>query len=61
MLTFYWINKAILKSFQAKPVKNQSPYNHFVQINKGLFADKTKGYESIKIFDGTLRFAGSGF
>ncbi len=54
------INEAVLKPFQAKPVKNQSAYNHFVQINRDVINDKSKGYESIKIFDGTLPVA-SGF
>lgn len=51
------INEGILKPYQAKPVKNQSPYNHFVQINKEVINDKTKGYESIRIFHGTLPVA----
>jgi hypothetical protein len=48
------INEGILKVFQAKPVKNQSPYNRFVQINKEMMADDSLGYESIKIFNGQL-------
>ena len=51
------INEGILKPFQAKPVKNQSPYNRFVQINQEMIADNTKGYESIRIFNGSLPVA----
>jgi hypothetical protein len=48
------INDGVLKMFQAKPVKNQSPYNRFVQINKELMGDDSLGYENIKIFNGHL-------
>jgi hypothetical protein len=48
------INEGILKPYQAKPVKNQSPYNRFVQINKDVIADDTKSYADIQVFHGTL-------
>jgi hypothetical protein len=48
------INTDILKLYQAKPIKNQSPYNRFVQINRAMMADDTLGYEDIKIFHGQL-------
>lgn len=48
------INEGILKVFQAKAVKNQSPYNRFVQVNKEIIADDTKSYGDIKIFQGQL-------
>jgi hypothetical protein len=48
------INEGVLKPYQAKPVRNQSPYNHFVQLNKGVIGDDTKGYEDVVIFHGQL-------
>jgi hypothetical protein len=48
------INEGILKPYQAKPVKNQSPYNRFVQINKDVIGDDTKSYADIHVFHGTL-------
>jgi hypothetical protein len=51
------INESVLKPYQAKPIKNQSPYNYFVHINKEVFRDKSKGYESLLIFDGPLPVA----
>jgi hypothetical protein len=48
------INEGILKAFQAKAVKNQSPYNRFVQINKDVIADESKSYGDIRIFKGSL-------
>ena len=51
------INEGVLKPYQAKAVKNMSPYNRFTQINREVITDESKGYESLKIFSGSLPVA----
>ncbi|QQO07870.1 DUF6266 family protein [Breznakiella homolactica] len=51
------INEGVLKPYQARAVKNMSPYNRFTQVNQEVIADESKGYESMRIFSGSLPVA----
>jgi hypothetical protein len=48
------INEPVLKLYQAKPVKNRSPYNVFVALNKTMVEGYSIDPLDIKIFNGPL-------
>jgi hypothetical protein len=48
------INASVLKPYQAKPVKNKSPFNVFFSLNKEFVQEKETDHAKLKIFNGSL-------
>ncbi|QQO08764.1 DUF6266 family protein [Breznakiella homolactica] len=51
------INEGVLKPYQAKALRNLSPFNRFIKINREFIADPAAGYWNIRIFSGNLPVA----
>jgi hypothetical protein len=48
------INETVLKPYQARPVRNKSPFNVFTALNKPFMTAKDTDLTHIKIFNGAL-------